>query len=85
MLIDFNRPVISPSVPHQESLIFDGVNSLISDMFSYTVDRIMANGKCSLAALPFEKLFNLVGVQMKRTALELLNHISYPQSRQKTC
>jgi hypothetical protein len=24
LLIDFNRPVISPSVPHQELLIFDG-------------------------------------------------------------
>jgi len=63
------------------------VNSLISDIFSYTADRIMANCKSFLAALPFEKFtrFNLVGVQMKRTALDWLHHISYPQSRQKTC
>jgi hypothetical protein len=61
LLSDFNRPVISQSDPNQESLIFEGVNSLISDIFSYTVDRIMANGKCSLVALPFEKFtrFNL--------------------------
>jgi hypothetical protein len=60
LLSDFNRPVISESVPNQESLIFDGVNSLISDIFSYTVDRIMANGKSSLAALPFDKFTRLI-------------------------
>ena len=60
LLIDFNRPVISESVSNQESLIFDGVNSLISDIFRYTVDRIMANGKCSLAALPFDKFTRLI-------------------------
>jgi hypothetical protein len=29
------------------------VNNLIPDIFSYTVDRLVAKGKCSLAALPF--------------------------------
>jgi len=30
LLIDFNRPVLSPSVPNQESLIFDGGEQLDS-------------------------------------------------------